>query len=1585
MGTFDGTNALDWLFQAEQFFLFYNVSLENRLPMVAFYMKGEALSWYKWMFQNHQLTDWHSFSRDLELRFGPSTYENHQAELFKLKQTGTVSEYQANFEKLANRVMGLPADAMLNCFISGLHSDIKNELAIQRPYNISQAIGLAKLVEAKLRDTKPKYPRPFTPNSNITSQPNKSNTFNQNFPKIPTTSTTSKPISSNPPRLPIRRLSPAQMQERRALGLCYNCDEKWMVGHRCATGRYLLLILDPEEQLETVDQQIEPATEPENSVTAEETYFQLSPQALTGQFSPQTLKFKGLLHGLPVTVLIDTGSTHNILQPRIASHLQIPFQPIPNFSVMVGNGSHIQCSGLCHNVPITLQNKLFHIPFYLLPIEGADVVLGMEWLRKLGPISADFSIPSISFTHENNEVTLQGDPQYLPQHSTYHQICHLLHTNSIASMHLLSYTPTLEAATNPTKTTQLTIDSISHTLPPEILHLLQQYPTVFNTPHGLPPSRQHDHCIPLLPNTPPINVKPYRYPHSQKEAMTAIIHDMLQEGIIVPSNSPYSSPVLLVRKKDGTWRFCVDYRALNAVTVRDRFPIPTIDELLDELGSASVFTKIDLRSGYHQIRVIPEDTHKTAFRTFDGHYEFLVMPFGLTNAPSTFQSAMNDLFRPYLRRFVLVFFDDILIYSRCYSDHLLHLKLTLDLLASNTFVAKLSKCVFAVNKVDYLGHVISVDGVTPDPDKIQAILDWPAPRSLTALRGFLGLTGFYRRFVRHYATLAAPLTDLLKSNKFTWSTDADAAFTTLKSKMTTTPVLVLPDFSKTFVVETDASSVAIGAVLAQDGHPIAFFSKKMCNRMQSSSVYVREMFAITEAVKKWRQYLIGRHFHIFTDQKSLKSLLVQTIQTTEQQKWTSKLQGFSFDIFYKPGNTNLVADALSRKNTDAESAGLLLSVSSTVPVLLSTLREYYKKDTKGQDLVFKIVTAKESTQQYSFKEGLVYFKNRLFLPEGNNLRTTILNEYHSTPTAGHSSLQPTLARLSASFLWPGIYRDVKQFIQQCLVCQQNKYMPTKKQGLLQPLEIPERVWEEITMDFITHLPNSFGHTVIWVICDRLTKYVHFIGLPSRFTAKDIAMRFSTEICRLHGLPKSIISDRDPLFLSNFWKELFRAQGTTLKYSSAYHPETDGQTEVVNRSLETYLRCFTSEHPRKWFKFLHMAEYWHNSSFHSAIKMSPFEALYGRSPPSVLDYIQGSSSNSDIEQTLAERQKIITMLKENLKRSRQKMEAQANKKRRDCTFKPGDLVLLRLQPYRQQTVHRRTSQKLSKKYFGPFSVIRRIGAVAYELDLPSSSRIHPVVHVSQLRAYHATEPSSPFSPIPPELENCVISEENEVDRSEWVTENQGLLVSSDTEKREEKNKLEVEDSLSLEQASNINLEKKLMKGKASISPNGSDVLDMHLDLASEKLLQRTVPLPLDPIAISHAPSLPLDDCLVEQSKIPSHGPAPRGTLPLNPASNKDSLAPLMPSNGSIPSSHQVKHVSQCQLDKSLPKTNTFPTKHVSKKIFPPCDHTNLASTSSITTNLNRPINTNLEDKVSCGADSIVSRPASQRPKRKISKP
>ncbi|XP_058784315.1 uncharacterized protein LOC131659094 [Vicia villosa] len=841
---FDGSNPLDWLFQAEQFFNFYNMPPENRLSLISFYMKGDALSWFKWMHQSHLLTDWFSFLKALELRFGPSTFDNHQAELFKLKQEGSVVDYQTKFEKLGNQVVGLPPDAILNCFISGLTNEIQNEMAIHKPSNISQAIGLAKLIESKLKDSKPKFHKPFVNTFHKPSAPSTNpmtKTPNLSIPQTP--SPFKAQTSPAPSKLPIKKLSQTQLQERRAQGLCFNCDEKFFIGHKCSTSRFLILMADEDPTCEPTP--MEDSVESEIEQDLNDTYFQLSPQALTGQFSPQTLKFKGNIGGLSVMVLVDTGSTHNILQPRIAQHLNLTSTPITQFSVMVGNGSHLKCEGICNNVPITLQKELFHIPFYLLPIEGADVVLGMAWLRTLGPLQADFSIPSISFTHHENNITLKGDPTAHPSHTTFHQLKQLIHTNSVASYHLMIFqnhdTPNTFSQPDPMLTP-------SPNLNPEIQSLLTKYQSIFQPHEGLPPTRPHDHHIPLIPNTTPINVKPYRYPHSQKTAMTSIIQDMLKEEIIKPSHSPFSSPVLLVKKKDGTWRFCVDYRALNAVTIKDRFPIPTIDELLDELGNATYFTKLDLRSGYHQIRVASEDTHKTAFRTFDGHYEFLVMPFGLTNAPSTFQSAMNDLLRPYLRKFVLVFFDDILIYSNNFCDHLSHLQVVFELLESNAFVVKLAKCVFAVKQVHYLGHVISVGGVAPDPEKVQAMLDWPTPRSLTHLRGFLGLTGFYRRFVKNYATLAAPLTDLLRSTKFEWSTEAAVAFTELKKRMTDMPVLSLPDFTKQFIIETDASAVGIGAVLSQDGHPIAFFSKKLCPRMQAASVYVREMFAVTESI-----------------------------------------------------------------------------------------------------------------------------------------------------------------------------------------------------------------------------------------------------------------------------------------------------------------------------------------------------------------------------------------------------------------------------------------------------------------------------------------------------------------------------------------------------------------------------------------------------------------------------------------------------------------------------------------------------------------------------------------------------------------
>jgi hypothetical protein len=313
-------------------------------------------------------------------------------------------------------------------------------------------------------------------------------------------------------------------------------------------------------------------------------------------------------------------------------------------------------------------------------------------------------------------------------------------------------------------------------LPDPLKGILREYAAVFQEPKGLPPPRSYDHSIQLFLGVQPVSVRPYRYLFYQKEEIKKIIRELLDSGVIRPSHSPFSSPVLLVRKADGTWRMCMDYRALNKVMVKDKFPIPVVDELLDELWGARVFSKLDLRSWYHQIRVVEEDIPKTAFRTHEGHYEFLVMPFGLTNAPSTFQGLMNQIFKPYLRWFILVFFDDILVYSRDINSHITHLRLTLDILLQHQLFAKLSKCTFGCAEVEYLGHIITAQGVCPDPGKIRAMVDWPLPKNIKALRGFLGLTGYYRKFIKGYGTIAAPLTAMLRRNSFCWSEPSSQPF-----------------------------------------------------------------------------------------------------------------------------------------------------------------------------------------------------------------------------------------------------------------------------------------------------------------------------------------------------------------------------------------------------------------------------------------------------------------------------------------------------------------------------------------------------------------------------------------------------------------------------------------------------------------------------------------------------------------------------------------------------------------------------------------------------------------------------------------
>ncbi|XP_031257121.1 uncharacterized protein LOC116115112 [Pistacia vera] len=857
---------------------------------------------------------------------------------------------------------------------------------------------------------------------------------------------------------------------------------------------------------------------------------------------------------------------------------------------------------LVHRLGLSVEKgKAFEV---MVGNGGADVVLGVAWLSTLGDVCANWKNLTMAFSREGRKVTLRGDPELV---------------KTVVSLKAM-------------------LKSVQNTGAGYVVEFCYIESKNVNEAEQIDPEVSED-------GSKPSNIRPYKYPYVQNNEIERLVGEMLIAGIIQPSTSPFSSSILLVKKKDGSWHFYVDYRALNSLTIPDKFPIPSIKELLDELAGATIFTILDLKSGYHQIRVREEDIAKIAFRTHEGHYEFLVMPFRLTNAPSTFQALMNTIFKPILRKFVLVFFDDILIYSPDSHSHLEHIRQVFQILKANELIVNRKKCLFAQQKLEYLGHLISAKWVEDDLQKIASMLSWLAPHTIKGLRGFLGLTGYYRCFVKGYGLIAQPLTQLLRKDSFTWDESAQKAFESLKTTMTTVPVLAMPDFDLPF----------------------------------EKSVYEWELMAIVFAVHKWSHYLIGRKFIIRTDQRSLKFLTDQGLKTPEQQKWISKLMEFSFEIHYQPGSSYQVTDALSR-------------------------REEFSK----------------------------------FIPK-------LLKEFHDSPSGGHSGFFRTYKRVASLVFWEGIKRVVQEFVKRCTVCQLNKHSALKPAGLLQPLPIPTQVFEDISMHFIGGLPKSWGHDTVLIVVDRLTKYSHFIHLCHPYNAKEVATIFSSEIVRLHGFPKSIVSDRDRIFISQFWQELFKASGTMLKFSSAYHPQTDGQTEVVNRCVEAYLRCFCSAKPKHWSRWLSWAEFWYNTTYHGSTRMTPFKALYGKDPPTLLKFTDCPSVVEEVNQQMLKRNTILAEFKHNLSVAQGHMKESADVHCRDVTFQPGDHVFLKLQPYRFKSLATKHNEKLSPRFYGPFPIVECIGQVAYRLALPSTTRIHTVFHVSQLKG--SLHNSVPIEPLP----------------------------------------------------------------------------------------------------------------------------------------------------------------------------------------------------------------------------------------------
>ncbi|CCD27225.1 uncharacterized protein NDAI_0K00353 [Naumovozyma dairenensis CBS 421] len=1063
--------------------------------------------------------------------------------------------------------------------------------------------------------------------------------------------------------------------------------------------------------------------------------------------------------------LIDTGSPTHFIRSDVVTKLDLKTSQVP-FRRVKGlvSDAITTCNTACR-LDFRLENREFDICAYVTDIIKNDVLIGYPFVKRHPSLmeSIHKNIDNVKFN--NRPVSDPGRMNY--EDVTYGKdpiddICNIETDENWIDIQRDASDVIIVEVTEVTNKDESKFDTI-----PEELQV--KYRGIVR--NDLPP-RQRDHkhvshSIELKEGSRLPRRSPYRLTPKKQKDVDEIIKDLLDKGFIVPSKSSYSSPIVLVTKHDGSYRLCVDYRELNKVTVKDPFPLPHVDELLGKVGSASVFTTLDLHSGYHQIPMNPTDMDKTAFVTPTGKYEYTVMPFGLVNAPSTFARYMADLFRDL--EFVNVYLDDILIFSNDLESHWKHIDVVLSRLDQEKLIAKKKKCHFAQSEVQFLGYIIGRNKIKPVQEKCEAINRFPVPKTIKEAQRFVGMINYYRKFIKDCSRKVRPLVDFISRN-VPWGDLQDDAFATLKRDLMSEPLLVPFKRDAEYRLTTDASMDGLGAVLEEVADNkvlgvVSYYSKSLNETQRRYPPGELELMAIIEGLEHFKYMLHGKHFVLRTDHISLLSIQNQKEPARRVQRWLDTLSEFDFSLAYLPGPKNVVADAISRaklenKEVPSEPVNdnkeiLTVATADTLHTLdpeswttdwrtdpwgaavLKSLDDKFDHEIPTEQVneftryLKKFERTPEYLKHFKWTNDVLYYEDRICVPHIR--RPLVMETYHDHKWfGGHFGEHDTFKKISEIYFWPNCYKTVQDYVKSCIQCQVMKAHRPRSQGLHKPLSVPSGRWLDISMDFLTGIPTTLaGWDMIMVVIDRFTKRAHFVACKKVNGSTGVFDALFRFVFSLHGFPRTIVSDRDIRFTSNAYRELTDRLGIKLLMSTSNHPQTDGQTERVNRTLNQLLRMYCSNDQSCWDKLLPHVEYVYNSTYQRVLCMSPFEADLGYKPNEPRmnrDYIINARHLTSAEYA-RDIDALTLRTKDQLEENQLRQEYDANKNRTPVNYKIGDYVLLHRDAYFTGGKYR----KIQAIYLGPFQVVG-VGTNCCELDLPSMRKLHRMINVTWLKPY-----------------------------------------------------------------------------------------------------------------------------------------------------------------------------------------------------------------------------------------------------------